>query len=75
MFDRRLAICRIKAVERRAMIPVSTSVLMVLLKPFGVLSALRVDGVVEPRRRVSAKQRRAKNVRLCLGNVWRKKAG
>ena len=61
--------------ERGAMIPVSTSVLMVLLKPFGVLSALRIDGVIERRRRVSAKQRRAKNVRLCLGNVWRKKAG
>ena len=57
------------------MIPVSTSVLMVLLKPFGVLSALRVDGDVERRRRVMAKQRRAKNVSLCLGNVWRKKAG
>ena len=57
------------------MIPVSTSVLMVLLKPFGVLSALRVDGVVERRRRISAKQRGAKSVSLCLGNVWRKKAG
>ena len=49
------------------MIPVSTSVLMVLLKPFGVLSALRVDGDVERRRRVSSKQRRAKNVRLFWG--------
>ena len=56
------------------MIPVSTSVLMVLLKPFGVLSALRVDGVVERRRRVSAKQRRAKNVRLFLGDLRRNKA-
>ena len=46
------------------MIPVSTSVLMVLLKPFGVLSALRIDGEFGRRRRVSAKQRRAKNVRL-----------
>ena len=54
----------IKAVERGAMIPVSTSVLMVLLKPFGVLSALRVDGDAERRRRVRAKQRRGKNVRL-----------
>ena len=75
MFDRRLAICRIKAVERRAMIPVSTSVLMVLLKPFGVPFALRGAGSFWSRSRVSAKQRRAKNVRLCLGNVWRKKAG
>ena len=49
------------------MIPVSTSVLMVLLKPFGVLSALRVDGIVERRRRVSAKQRSSKNVRLFYG--------
>ena len=57
------------------MIPVSASVLMVLLKPFGVLSALRVDGDVERRRRVRAKQRRAKNVSLCQGNVWRKKPG
>ena len=56
------------------MIPVSTSVLMVLLKPFGVLSALRVDGVVERRRRVRAKQRRAKNVRLFLGDLRRNKA-
>ena len=46
------------------MIPVSASVLMVVLKPLGVLSALRIDGDIEPRRRVSAKQRRAKNVRL-----------
>ena len=46
------------------MIPVSTSVLMVLLKPFGVLAALRGDGIFNARRRVSAKQRRAKNVRL-----------
>ena len=56
------------------MIPVSTSVLMVLLKPFGVLSALRVDGVVERRRRVRAKQRRAENVRLFLGNLRANKA-
>ena len=57
------------------MIPVSASVLMVLLKPFGVLSALRVDGDVERRRRVRAKQLRAKSVSLCLDNVWRKKPG
>ena len=56
------------------MIPVSTSVLMVLLKPFGVLSALRVDGDVERRSRVSAKDRRAKNVRLFLANLRRNKA-
>ena len=56
------------------MIPVSTSVLMVLLKPFGVLSALRGDGSFWPRSRVSAKQRRAKNVRLFLGNLRRNKA-
>ena len=49
------------------MIPVSTSVLMVLLKPFGVLSALYSDGSFWPRSRVSAKQRRAKNVRLFFG--------
>ena len=46
------------------MIPVTTSVLMVLLKPIGVLSALRGDGSFWLRRRDSAKQRRAKNVRL-----------
>ena len=51
------------------MIPVSTSVLMVLLKPFGVLSALSVDGDVERRRRVGAKQCSAKNVRLFLENL------
>ena len=56
------------------MIPVSTSVLMVLLKPFGVLSALRVDGDFERRRRVRAKQRRAKNVRPFLDNSRRNKA-
>ena len=56
------------------MIPVSTSVMMVLLKPFGVLSALRVEGDVERRRRVSSKQRRAKNVRLFLGNLRQDKA-
>ena len=49
------------------MIPVSTSVLMVLLKPLQVLSAVRVDGDVERLRRVRAKQRRAKNVRLFYG--------
>ena len=57
------------------MIPVSTSVLMVLLKPLQVLSVVRLVGNFGPRSRVSAKQRRAKNVSLCLGNVWRKKAG
>ena len=57
------------------MIPVSTSVLMVLLKPLRVLSALQLVGNFGPRSRVSAKQRRAKNVSLCLGNVWRKKPG
>ena len=56
------------------MIPVSTSVLMVLLKPLRVLSAVRIQGDVERRRRVSAKQRRAKNVRLFLGNLRRNKA-
>ena len=57
------------------MIPVSTSVLMVLLKPLRVLSAVQLVGNFGPRIRVSAKQRRAKNVSLCLGNVWRKKPG
>ncbi len=57
------------------MIPVSTSVLMVLLKPLRVLSAVQLVGNFGPRSRVSAKQRRAKNVSLCLGNVWRKKPG
>ena len=56
------------------MIPVSTSVLMVLLKPFGVLAALRGDGTFNARRRVSAKDRRAKNVRLFLANLRRNKA-
>ena len=56
------------------MIPVSASVLMVVLKPFGVLSALRIDGVIERRSRVSAKDRRAKNVRLFLANLRRNKA-
>ena len=57
------------------MIPVSTSVLMVLLKPLRVLSAVQLVGNFGPRSRVSAKQRRDKNVSLCLGNVWRKKPG
>ena len=57
------------------MIPVSTSVLMVLLKPLRVLSAVQLVGNFGPHSRVSAKQRRAKNVSLCLGNVWRKKPG
>ena len=56
------------------MIPVSTSVLMVLLKPLRVLSAVQLVGNFG-RRRISAKQRGAKSVSLCLGNVWRKKAG
>ena len=56
------------------MIPVSTSVLMVLLKPFRVLSALRIDGVIERRRRVSSKQRSSKNVRLFYGDLRRNKA-
>ena len=56
------------------MIPVSTSVLMVLLKPLRVLSALRIDGVIERRRRVSAKQRSSKNVRLFYGDLRRNKA-
>ena len=56
------------------MIPVSTSVLMVLLKPFGVLSVLRDDGSFWSRSRVSAKQRRAKNVRLFYGDLRRNKA-
>jgi hypothetical protein len=56
------------------MIPVSTSVLMVLLKPFGVLAALRGDGTFNARRRVSAKDRRAKNVRLFLVNLRGNKA-
>ena len=56
------------------MIPVSASVLMVLLKPFGVLAAVRGDGSFNARRRVSAKQRRAKNVRLFLGNLRVNKA-
>lgn len=57
------------------MIPVSTSVLMVLLKPLRVLSAVQLVGNFGPRSRISAKQRKAKSVSLCLGNVWRKKAG
>ena len=57
------------------MIPVSTSVLMVLLKPLRVLSAVQLVGNFGPRSRVSAKQRGAKSVSLSLGNVWRKKAG
>lgn len=57
------------------MIPVSTSVLMVLLKPLRVLAAVQLVGNFEPRSRGGAKQRRAKNVNLCLGNVWRKKPG
>ena len=56
------------------MIPVSTSVLMVLLKPLRVLSAVQLVGNLGPRSRVSAKQRRAKNVRLFLGNLRRNKA-
>jgi len=56
------------------MIPVSTSVLMVLLKPFGVLSALRGDGSFWPRRRVSTKQSSSKNVRLFYGDLRRNKA-
>ena len=55
------------------MIPVSTSVLMVLLKPLRVLSAVQLVGNFGPRSRVSAKQRRAKNVRLFLGNLRRNK--
>ena len=39
-----------------------------------VLSAVRIDGDVERRRRVRAKQRRAKNVRLFLGDLGRNKA-
>ncbi len=57
------------------MIPVSTSVLMVLLKPLRFLSAVQLVGNFGRRRRISAKQRGAKSVSLCLGNVWRKKAG
>ena len=57
------------------MIPVYTSVLMVLLKPLRVLSAVQLVGNFGRRRRTSAKQRRAKNVSLCLGNVWQKKPG
>ena len=55
------------------MIPVSTSVLMVLLKPLRVLSAVQLVGNFGPRRRVSAKQRRAKNVRLFLEDLRRNK--
>jgi len=50
-------------------------VLMVLLKPLRVLSAVQLVGNFGPRSRVGAKERRAKNVSLCLGNVWRKKPG
>ena len=57
------------------MIPVSTSVLMVLLKPLRVLSAVQLVDNFGRRRRISAKQRGAKSVSLCLGNVWRKKPG
>ena len=56
------------------MIPVSTSVMMVLLKPSRVLSAVQLVGNFGPRSRVSAKQRRAKNVRLILGNLRGNKA-
>ena len=57
------------------MIPVSTLVLMVLLKPLRFLSAVQLVGNFGRRRRISAKQRGAKSVSLCLGSVWRKKAG
>ena len=56
------------------MIPVSTLVMMVLLKPSRVLSAVQLVGNFGPRSRVSAKQRRAKNVRLFLGNLRGNKA-
>ena len=56
------------------MIPVSTLVMMVLLKPSRVLSAVQLVGNFGPRSRVSAKQRRAKNVRLFLGNLSGDKA-
>ena len=56
------------------MIPVSTSVMMVLLKPSRVLSAVQLVGNFGPRSRVNAKQRRAKNVRLILGNLRGNKA-
>ena len=56
------------------MIPVSTSVMMVLLKPSRVLSAVQLVGNFGPRSRVNAKQRRAKNVRLFLGNLRGNKA-
>ena len=57
------------------MIPVSTSVLMVVLKPLRVISAVQLVSDFGTRRRESAKQRWAKGVSLCLGKVWRKKAG
>ena len=56
------------------MIPVSTSVMMVLLRTSRVLSAVQLVGNFGPRSRVSAKQRRAKNVRLFLGNLRGNKA-
>ena len=56
------------------MIPVSTSVLMVILKPLRFLAAVRVDGSFNARSRVNAKQRRAKNVKLFLANLSGNKA-
>ena len=56
------------------MIPVSTSVLMVILKPLRFLAAVQGDGSFNARSRVNAKQRRAKNVKLFLANLSENKA-
>ena len=56
------------------MIPVSTSVLMVILKPLRFLAAVRGDDSFNARRRVAAEQRRAKNVKLFLANLSGNKA-
>ena len=50
------------------MIPVSTSVLMVLLKPLRFLAAMQFVSNFGTRRRVSAKQRRARNVKFSNEN-------
>ena len=56
------------------MIPVSTSVLMVLLKPLRFLSAVQLVGNFGRRRRISSKLRSSKNVRLFYGDLRRNKA-
>ena len=50
-FNRLLAFCRVKVVERRSMIPVSTVVLTRLLKPLRALAVWR-DGLFKSRKRL-----------------------